>query len=115
MAAHADITDEGAEDEFFSGFRRFEPAAGSVRVGVTHEKDGLIFVFNHAHGQVVGRRLLAHHAGSQNKEPAAAQTHLFHLCLVEHNQVQGFRQPQIAELAMDAMGFKVVNLGKHAS
>src|SRR5207244_1242053 len=61
-----------AEQEGFAGSRGLEPAAGGIGMGVADEKNRLLLVADHAGCQVMRRRALAHHAGGDDKDSAAA-------------------------------------------
>src|SRR4051794_4766301 len=44
----SDLATTGAEMNGFAHFRLFEPSARSVRIGITHKEDRMLFLADHA-------------------------------------------------------------------
>ena len=87
FAAFGHFAGAAAEDKGFARPGFFKATTGSVGVGVSDEEDGLFFVADHARGQVVGGGVFAHHAGGDDKEPAAGQLHLLGLAVFQHDEI----------------------------
>src|SRR5258708_13334991 len=104
-----------AEEEGLSMFGGFEAGTGGGRVGVTNEENRLVGIADHAHRQIMGGGILAHHAGSDDEEAPAAELHSFGLSLFEHNEIERLAQLKIRMLPMRAVGFQIVNLREHAA
>jgi hypothetical protein len=92
--------------------RGFESAAGGFGIGITDEEDGLSFVADEAGGDVMGRGVFAHHAGGKDEQPSAGEFHPFHFLAVEHDEVEGLGQAQVAVIATGAMGLQIVDFGE---
>ena len=97
------------------GLEALRRPPGRIGVGVTDEEDGLVFVTDHAEGQVVRGGVLAHHAGGDDKEAAAGKLHLLDLPLIQHGEVQRVVQLQVGILAMGAVRFQVVDFREDAA
>src|SRR5947209_7452491 len=69
------VSTAGAKEKVFAVFGGSEAAAGCVRISIAHKENGVRLVAHHAQGQIVGGRVLAHHAGSDDKEPATGELH----------------------------------------
>src|SRR5687768_14194940 len=85
LASH--FTGNGTEQESFAGLRFLQTAAGSFRIGITHEKDRVLRMADHASGEFMRGRFLSHHAGGDDEYLSAAKLHLINLALFENNQI----------------------------
>src|SRR5438552_17459026 len=77
FTATGDLAGAGTKDESLARFRRFQPAAWGVGVGVTDEENGLSFVADHAGSETVGGGVLAHHAGGEDEDAPDREPNLF--------------------------------------
>ena len=107
-----DLASTRAQQKCLSIRGCFEAAPGSIRVRIADKENSLAFIADHAESQIMRGGVLAHHAGSNHKEPPARQPHLFGLTMVQHNQVKRFVQLQIGLLAMRAGGFQIIDFSE---
>ena len=61
LATPGHFSNSRAEKECFSGFGRFQPATGCIRIGIADEENGLPFIPDHANGQIVRGGVFVHH------------------------------------------------------
>ena len=109
-----DAAGAGAEHKGFTRSGGLQPSARRVRIGVADKENGLPLIPNHAQGEIVRRRVFAHHAGSNDKNPPAAQFHFFRLAFFQDNEFQRFVQLQIRVLAVRAVRLQIIDFREHA-
>src|SRR5689334_23165609 len=98
LAAPCHFAGAGTENKWFAGFRTFQTPSRSVRVGITDEKDRLVFVIHHSDGEIMGGGIFSHHSRCNDKDMSAAEPHFLSLPLFENNEFQCFMQLQIRML-----------------
>ncbi len=92
---------------------RCRETARRFGIGIANEENGLAFVLDHPHGEIVGGCVLGHHAGSEHKDAPAAEFHIFGLTLFQHHKIQFLVQLHAGVLAMRAVRFEVVDFREH--